>query len=69
MGPWLAIHQPGGISYYGECHGTTISLDVYEHGLFTGYQAATLNGPESIQAAWITFGPSARSGHESWHRL
>src|SRR5207244_10801623 len=42
---WLQIDQPqDGVSYYGQCRGDQLQLDVYQNGQFVGYQDGTVGG-------------------------
>jgi hypothetical protein len=77
-GNWLRVDQPdAGYTYYGQCTGDSIELDVYAGSQFVGYENGTVDwsagawqrwrGPR-IRAYWQSFVPSPLSGTESWHR-
>ncbi len=54
---WLQIDQPqDNVSYYGQCSGDQITLDVYQNGQFVGYQ----DGSIGRTAGWDS-GPWASS--------
>ena len=41
---WLQIDQPqDNVSYYGQCNGDQLTLDVYQSGQFVGYQDGTVS--------------------------
>src|SRR3954452_3918682 len=75
---WLRIDQPdAGYTYYGQCNGSNISLDVYQGSQFIGYENgiadwgggayARWGGPR-VGATWQTFVPNSSYGTETWHR-
>ncbi len=57
---WLQIDQPqDGVSYYGQCNGDQLTLDVYQNGQFVGYQDGSVSwgsgwgpGPWASVAPW-----------------
>jgi hypothetical protein len=75
---WLRIDQPdAGYTYYGQCNGNSISLDVYQGSQFIGYENGVADwgggayarwGGPRVRASWQTFVPSSSSGTETWHR-
>ena len=73
-GPWLQITQPeDNISYYGQCTGSSIQLDVYSGGQFIGYENGTvsISGPGwemTVRARWASYTPSYIAGNETWQR-
>jgi hypothetical protein len=77
-GNWLRIDQPdGGYTYYGQCNGNSIELDVYQGGQFVGYENGVIDWSGGawerwrsprIRAWWQSFVPLSASGQETWHR-
>ncbi|HZR98665.1 MAG TPA: hypothetical protein VFE37_08165 [Chloroflexota bacterium] len=76
-GNWLQIEQDDGVSYYGQCNGNGIQLDVYSGDQFIGYQDGSFNyfgggwdrwNLARIQFSWQTYVPSYAAGNETWHR-
>ena len=77
-GHWLRIDQPdAGYTYYGQCNGNQISLDVYQGPQFVGYEAGTVDwgggyferwGGARVRANWQSFVPGPAGGSETWHR-
>jgi hypothetical protein len=75
---WLRIDQPdAGYTYYGQCSGNSITLDVYQGSQFIGYENGTADwgggayarwGGPRVRASWQTFVPSSSYGTETWHR-
>ncbi len=77
-GSWLRVDQPdAGYTYYGQCNGGNLQLDVYQGSQFIGYENGTIGwGGGSwerwraprIRAWWQSFVPTPASGQESWTR-
>ena len=75
---WLRIDQPdAGYTYYGQCNGNSISLDVYQGAQFIGYENGVADwgggywnrwGGPRVRATWRTFVPNLSYGTETWHR-
>jgi hypothetical protein len=78
-GNWIQVNQPdAGYTYYGQCNGNNISLDVYQGSQFIGYENGFVDwsggvwnrwGGPRIRANWRSYLPTGTmAGTETWHR-